>query len=340
MTEKVLVTGISGFIAKHVAFELLSKGYSVVGTVRSIAAEEQTRATLSTIGADLSRLSFIELDLGRDEGWAEAVQDIDYIQHIASPFPMELPKDREALVPEAVEGTLRVLKAALNEKVKRVVMTSSMVAMMYRPNRATKYRVGEADWTDPDWPALGAYVVSKTRSERAAWEFVGLMGAPKALTTVNPGFVLGPSLDDKLGTSIKVIEALMTGKYPAVPPATYPIVDVRDLANVQVKAMKTKMAAGRRLISAGESLSLKQIAKILKRSFPSYSRSIPTTELPGMMIRMAALVDPALKAVVPDIGCKLYAEREYVEKMLKQTFRSPEEAVVAAAQSLVDYDVV
>jgi dihydroflavonol-4-reductase len=336
MTDTVLVTGISGFIAKHVALALIRKGYDVRGTLRSKSRADEVRAAVANHGGDARRLSFIEADLGSDAGWAEAVRGCRYVQHVASPFPMAQPKDREALVPSARDGALRVLRAALDEGVERIVLTSSMVAMMYRPDRPAEVRVGEADWTDPEWGPLSAYIVSKTRAERAAWDFVAERRSRERLVVVNPGFVLGPPLDRTTGTSLDVVRLILTGKYPAVPPSAYPVVDVRDVADLHVAAM-TAHVGGRRLIAAAETRTMREMAITLRAAFADRAGRIPTRELPGLLVRAMSLFDPALKSVVPDIGTRPVADAAYVGELTGVTFRPADEAVRAAAQSLINH---
>lgn len=340
MKEQVLITGISGFIAKHIALKLLQEGYKVRGTLRTSAPAEKVRQTLQTHGADTSGLSFIEADLGSDAGWAEAARACAYVQHVASPFPMKQPRDRESLVPEARQGALRVLEAARAADVKRVVFTSSMVAMMYRADRANNITVTEDDWTDPSWNQLSAYIVSKTRAEKAAWDWADENGWKPRLTVVNPGFVLGPALDNKTGTSLDVIKLFMKGAYPAVPPVYYPVVDVRDLAELHIRAMTAQNVGGRRLIGAAETVSLRELGQILRDAFPNYAKKIPIRTLPGFVVRFMAIFDRALKSVIPDIGVKPVAENAYVMEMTGVSFRSAEEAVRAAGQSLIDYSLI
>jgi len=305
MNDQVLVTGISGFIAKHIALRLLQGGYRVRGTLRTPVRAEEVRRALQSHGADVSQLSFIEADLGSDSGWAEAAEGCAYIQHVASPFPMKQPRDRESLVPQARQGALRVLEAARKADVKRIVFTSSMVAMMYRANRPEKIEVKENDWTDPDWDRLSAYIVSKTRAEKSAWDWAKEKGWMQRLSVVNPGFVLGPALDGKTGTSLDVIRLIMEGAYPAVPPAHYPVVDVRDLAELHVRAMTAKDAGDRRLIGAAGTLSIVEMARILRSTFPDHAKKIPTRTLPGFLVKFMAIFDRSLKSVIPtSVSCR------------------------------------
>ncbi len=340
MNPTVLVTGIGGFIAKHVALELLNAGYKVRGTVREAAAADAVRRALALHGADLDRLSFVVADLDRDAGWQDAIAGCEFIQHVASPFPIKAPDDRESLVPAAREGTLRILRHGLKAGVSRIVETSSMVAMMYRADRAANITVSENDWSDPEWPSLSAYIVSKTRAERAAWEFLRAAGAENKLCTVNPGFVLGPLLDKRLGTSAEVIRLFMTGAYPAVPPVSFPVVDVRDLAAVHVRAMTSAATGGRRLIAAGETISMRDMAMMLRDAFPAHARHIPTRVLPPWLVRLLGRFDRQLRTLRSDLGVVPHADSAYVTNLTDVRFRPAREAVVAAGQSLIDYGVI
>jgi dihydroflavonol-4-reductase len=340
MTETVLVTGISGFIAKHVALALLREGYSVRGTLRSFSREEEVRKALAEAGRDEERLTLVEADLTSDQGWAEAVEGCTFVQHVASPFPMAQPRDREALVPAARDGALRVLRAAARADVARMILTSSMGAMMYRPDRPTQVSVGEGDWSDPDWKVLSPYFISKTRAEQAAWAWARDNDWTDRLTVVNPGFVLGPTLDGGTSTSLDVIKMVMTGAYPAFPPVSYPVVDVRDLADLHVSAMTAPRAGGRRLIGSGTTLSMQEMAGILKEKFPEFAKKIPTRSLPGLLARLLAVFDPNVRSVLPDLGVRPVAETGYVTEVTGVTFRPPEKALVAGARSLIEHGVV
>lgn len=315
------------------AASLLRAGYRVRGTLRSRAKAEQTAAALARAGLDASAVEFVEADLTHDAGWVEAASGVDYVQHIASPFPIRQPRDREALTPAAREGALRVIRASTSAK--RIVMTSSMVAMMYRQNRPPRVIVGEHDWTDAEWSVLSPYIVSKTRAERAAWNAVNAAGVPQRLVTVNPGFVLGPPLGAEANTSLQVIEMMLKGAYPAMPPVHFPVVDVRDLADIHVAAMTTPDAGGRRLIAAGETLSMQDMARILKQELPAQSGKVPTGALPAFAVRMLANFDPAVRTILADLGAVPAADSAYTTAITGVRFRSARESVVAAANALV-----
>lgn len=332
MAEKVLVTGISGFIAKHVALQLLQAGYEVRGTVRALNKADQVKRSLQAEGADVSRLSFAAADLTEDRNWDEAARDCIGVMHVASPLPIAQPRDRHALIPAARDGALRVIDAAKN--VNRIVMTSSIAAMMYRPDRPDIVTVGETDWTDLDWKPLSAYVVSKTAAEQEAWDAAVAGGFKHRLTTVNPGLVLGPPLDDDIGASLEMVRLFMKGAYPALPPASFPVVDVRDVAALHVRALETPETGGRRLIAAADTLTLRNLAHILREAFPDRAKKIPTATLPAFMVRALAIFDRNLASVVPDLGVEPHTDTGYVTDLTGLTFRSARDAVIDAAAAL------
>ena len=217
MINKVLLTGISGWIAKHTAIELLNAGYEVLGTIRNKNLVDQTKQTISKY-ASTEKLSFVELDLLKDDGWNEAAKGCRYIFHVASPFPMKVSSNRENLLPVAVDGTLRVLNAGLNAGVEQIIKTSSIVAMFRKPNRTNPYTFGENDWSDENWiEGVSDYFLSKTKAEKAAWRLMESKGLKNKLTTINPGGVFGDALDKKGGTSIEYIRQFMKGKFPGAP---------------------------------------------------------------------------------------------------------------------------
>ena len=343
MGEQVLVTGISGFIAQHIALDLLRRGYAVRGTVRNSDRIDDVRNLLQKSGADVSLLSFAEADLTSDANWREATTGCRYVQHVAAPFPIKQPRDREALVPAARGGALRVLQAAKETGAERVVFTSSMVTMMYRSGRPEipeTFSVSEDDWTDPEWKELSPYMVAKTRAEKAAWDWARKEDWSQRMTVVNPGFVLGPSLDTRLSTSVQVIQMILQGAYPAIPPVTFPVVDVRDLAALHVEAMTKTEAGGRRLVGAGDSMSLEQMASVLRDEFPEHAKKIPSRRLPAALARFISIFDRSLRSITPDLNVWPIANSGYVSDMTGISFRPAEDAVKAAADSLIGHRLV
>ncbi|MEP4051118.1 MAG: NAD-dependent epimerase/dehydratase family protein [Litorimonas sp.] len=338
MTDTVLVTGLSGFIASHVAAGLLAQGYAVRGTVRNKVKGERIVNTLSENGADTTKLELVEADLGEDAGWKDAVKDCRYVQHIASPFPLEAPSNREALVPAARAGAMRVVEQAIGAGAERVVMTSSMVSMMGQPGRGDHMHVKEEDWSDPDWRPLTAYPVSKTRAERAVWDYADAQNVKKRITTICPGLVFGPDTYDNGGASLAIIEGLFSGKFPMMPRIAYPIVDVRDCASLHIKAMTNADAGGRRLMAASNTLWISDISAILLEAYPK--AKLPTREMSNWLVKIAGIFDQSVKSIVPDVGTFHEADAAYVSALTSVIPRPAKDAVLAAAASLIENDKI
>jgi len=336
--DRVLVTGAGGFIAKHCVAELLRRGYRVRGSVRRPEAAAEIAAAVGVTDPD--RLDFATLDLTADDGWDAALRDCRYLMHVASPFPLKAPKDREALLAPARDGTRRALAAASRNGVARTVLTSSTAAILSGHRGRGGHVWTEADWSDVDSPTIQPYPLSKTLAERLAWDFVAADASGMELTAVNPGFVLGPALDRDVGTSAEIVQLFLKGAYPAVPRLSFPVVDVRDVALTHVAALESPQAAGERFICASDSLWLKDIGSILRAAFPAFGRKPPVRELPDFAVRLLALVDPNLRAASTELGEAKRASNAKAEAVLGIRFRPAEEAVVAMAQSLLDLGLV
>jgi dihydroflavonol-4-reductase len=334
MTDRVLVTGVSGFIGSHVTERLLAKGYDVRGTVRNKAKGSKIVDALAANGCDVSRLELVEANLASDAGWEEAVQDCRYIQHIASPLPLEAPKEREALVPEARAGAQRVLEHGFSAGAERIVLTSSIAAMMGQPGKGAKMTITEGDWSDPDWRRMSSYPISKTRAEKSAWAYVEAQGLKEKLTVINPGVVFGPDTYGNAGASLGILKAMMIGKFPRVPKMGVPLIDVRDCASIHVAAMTAKEAGGRRLLATGQSLWFKDIAAILKAQYPQL-KGLPKGEIPNFMVRVMALFDDRMQALLSDIGTFHEADAAYVSTLTHVLPRPAKEAILAGAESLI-----
>jgi dihydroflavonol-4-reductase len=332
---KVLVTGGSGFIGSHTILQLLAAGHEVRTTVRNLAREGEVRALLKEGGADPGpRLTFAAADLEKDDGWSAAVAGCDYVQHIASPFPAGVPKDENDLIRPAREGALRVLRAAKNAGVRRVVLTSSFAAIGYgHAEQAAPF--SEKDWTDPDGHGVTPYVKSKTLAERAAWEFTQKEGGPE-LSVVNPVGVFGPVLGRDYSTSILLVQRLMDGAMPGLPRMMFGVVDVRDVADLHLRAMADPAAKGERFLAvSGDFMSISEIAGTLRARLGEAARRVPSRELPNWLLKVAALRDPAVKQIIPELGKTRNATNEKARRLLGWSPRSPEDALVATAESLV-----
>ena len=337
--DLVLVTGGTGFIAQHCILALLARGHRVRTTVRSLARETQVRDYLRAGGIDAGeRLSFVAADLGTDAGWAQAVAGCRYVLHGASPTPSGDQVREEDWVRPAVDGNLRVLRAAREAGVKRVVLTSAIGAVcaghgpMSRP-------FDETDWSDLAGP-VAPYQKSKTLSERAAWDFIAREGGELELSAVNPVAVFGPVLGVDTSHSIQIVKRLMDGQ-PGCPKIATCVVDVRDVADLHLRAMTDPAARGERFIAiAGESLWMVDIARVLRRRLGPAARRAPTRELPNWLVRLLARSNPALRMTVPLLGRDMDATSAKARRLLGWTPRSSEEAIVAAAQSLLRLGMV
>lgn len=335
--ELVLVTGGSGFIGAHCIIQLIQAGYEVRTTVRRLAREAEVRAMLRQGGVEAGdRLSFVTADLNDDTGWPDAVAGCTYVLHVASPFPPALPRHEDELIIPAREGALRVLRAARDAGVKRVVLTSSYAAIGYgQPEQSQPY--DETNWTDPNGSDVRAYVKSKTLAERAAWDFIAREGGALELSVVNPVGVFGPVLGPDYSTSILLIQRLMDGAMPGCPRLWFGAVDVRDVAGMHITCMTHPAAKGERFLAvAGEFLSVVQYARILKRNMGAAGRRVPTLELPDFLVRLAAMRDPAVQQILPELGKRKNGTNAKARRVLGWEPRSNEECVVATAQSLID----
>lgn len=337
----VLVTGGSGFVGGHIILQLLAGGHQVRTTIRNLDQESGLRAMLGGAEGEIGRaLTFFAADLEKDDGWADAIAGCEYILHVASPFPSATPKHADQLIAPAREGTLRVLRAAALAGVRRVVMTSSFGAIGYgHPPQRVPF--DEANWANVDVPGISAYIKSKTLAERAAWAFVARDGGGMELTVINPVGVFGPVLGPHLSASTSIIKLLMDGDISRCPRLSFGAVDVRDVADLHIRAMTRPAAAGERFLAvAGECISMLDAAKLLRARLGAAADKVPTKEAPDWLLRLLAPFVPKLRAVVPDLGKVRQSSSEKARRLLGWSPRSNEEAIVATAESLVRHKLV
>jgi dihydroflavonol-4-reductase len=337
--ETVLVTGGSGFIASYCIIALLDKGYKVKATLRSLSRIEEVKQMLSVGGIrNFEQLSFVQADLSDEKSWTEAAKGCTYIIHPASPTPNPAAKHEDEFIIPAVNGVLFVLRAAKATGVKRVVLTSAFGAVCYGTHKKTAYT--EEDWSDLT-QNLPAYQKSKTLSEKAAWDFIATAGNGVQLAVVNPVGVLGPVLGADYSHSIQSIHGMLNGTIKGLPQMRFPYVDVRDVADLHVKAMEQPAANGQRfLATSGKALSMLDIATTLRSNLGAKATKVPVKELPSWLIRLFALFNPKLKLLVPHLGLVKEASHEKASRLLGWQPRSNKDAVVATAQSLIDQGLV
>ncbi len=337
----VLVTGGTGFLGGWCIATLLDRGYRVRTTIRDLAREGDVRSTVAAAGAGerLEALTVLAADLTSDAGWPEAVKECAYVLHVASPFPPSQPRDPDDLIVPARDGALRVLTAALDAGAERIVLTSSVAAVRNGgpPRNGTAYT--EDDWTDGDRTSLTPYTRSKTIAERAAWDLVREAGAEERLAVVNPGAIIGPALSDDRSFSLELIERLMKGAMPALPRLGFSLVDARDVAELELLAMTSPAAAGKRLIATDRFLWMAEIASILRDRLGAQAAKVPTRVAPNLLIKAVAIFDPSVRSFTGDLGRRV----EFSSQRARDLGWSPrpvEDSIVETARSLQEHDIV
>lgn len=333
--SRLLVTGGTGFVASHALLRLLADGHEVRTTVRHPDREAALRARLLRAGASIERLSVVVADLTADAGWADATRGCDYVWHVASPFPPGVPRHEDELIIPARDGTMRVMRAARDAGVRRVVLTSSFAAVGYgHPHREAPFT--EADWTDPQGPGVAPYIRSKVFAERAAWDFIAREGGALELSVINPVGIFGPVLDQHYASSIAMVAAMLAGKIPACPRIYFGIVDVRDVVDLHLRAMTSPLADGERFLAvASDCVPLIEVARILRRGLGTAGRRAPRLQLPDFVVRLGAWKSRTLRAVLPQLGRVRHVTGEKARRLLGWNPRSNEEAILATAETLL-----
>jgi dihydroflavonol-4-reductase len=339
--QPVLVTGASGFIAIHCIIQLLEQGYHVRGTLRSLNREKELRQTIAKFIQADDRLTFVQTDLLEDTGWAEALGGCEYVLHVASPFPMVTPKDENELIRPAKEGTLRVLRAAAENGIKRVVLTSSTAAIA-AGHPSSKTHFDESDWSLPDSPTIDPYAKSKTLAEAAAWDFMKSLpqGHPLELAVINPGYVLGPLPDTHQRTSGELVQQLLSGALPGLARIQFTGVDVRDVAVAHLAAMTTPEAAGQRFICVAEQFWIREAAVILNQHFEARGYKVKTTMLPSWVVYIAAIFIKPVRLVLHSLNKETHIDTARIRKTLLWKPRGLEETLVSMAESMIALKLV
>jgi nucleoside-diphosphate-sugar epimerase len=326
------VTGGSGFVGSWCVIGLLQQGYTVRTTVRHLGRESAVRAAIGKVVDLQNRLSFHAAELTSDTGWDAAASDCDYVLHVASPVAVSEPKNANELIVPARDGTRRVVGAALKAGVKRVVLTSSVAAAS---PRAGARESDETVWTDLADPKVSAYSRSKTLAERTAWDLIGASGGATTLATVNPSVVLGPVLSRDFSASVQLVQRLLSGRAPGLPRLGFSFVDVRDVADLHIRAMTAPEAAGQRFIAAGDFAWIADLAALLRARLGDAANKVPTRKVPDLVVRVAALFDKSLAGLAPRLGERRAFTSAKAQKMLGWRPRSLEETVLDCARSLI-----
>lgn len=340
MSENVLVTGGTGFVGAHIILQLLEKGFNVKTTLRSINSKNKVIDTLKTNGiTSFGNLAFVEADLSKDDHWDEAMEGCDYVLSVASPVFMTIPKDENEAIRPAVEGIIRILKAARNAGVKRVVMTSNFGAVGFS-NKNPDTVTTEVDWTDPNEKGLSIYEKSKLLAERAAWDFIKKEGGNLGFTTINPVAIWGPTLSAHISGSFVILEHLLAGK--AIPHLPLNIVDVRDVADLHIRAMTNPDASGQRFIaSADGQISMPEIAALLRNKRPGVAKKVSTKTIPDRFLYLAALFNKEAGEAALLLRVNRNVSNEKAKKILGwKPIANNEEVVLASIDSMVKFGII
>lgn len=336
MTQTVLVSGGSGYIAGFLIRQLVAEGWHVHTTVRSLAKEAAVRQVLAV---DNSRLKFFAADLSADTGWAEAMAGCSHVAHLASPLPAGVPKDANELIAPARDGALRALRAAHAAGVQRFVMTSSVAAIAYGRGRGV-HHFTEADWTDLSKPGISPYIQSKTIAERAARDWMAANGAGMEFCSINPSVVLGPVWSRDYSASVVIVKKLLNGSLRACPDIGFGVVDVRDVADLHVRALTTPGLAGERFIASGRFMKLREMADLLRAQLGAQGHKVPQRNVPDWLVRLAALFNPVARAVVGELGSVRNQSAAHAKAVLGWQTRPEEQSVLDTARCLIELGIV
>lgn len=344
MTDKewVLVTGGNGFVAIHIIYQLLQKGYHVRTTVRSLNKKKKILETLQANGIkSKEKLSFIQAELTKDDHWAEAMQGCQYVLSVASPVFFDIPKNEAEAMRPAREGIIRILRFARNAGVKRVIMTSNFGAVGFSQtdkNRETT----EADWTDPHLKGLSVYEKSKILAEMAAWNFIKKEGGALELVTINPVAIFGPSLNEHISGSLNILKHLLDGSMKRIPPVPLNLVDVRDVADLHIRAMENPDAKGHRFIATADGeVSIPEMAKFLMETKPDMAAKVSKKTIPAWMIRWAALFNAKAKegAMLMNINRKV-SNAKARSILGWKPIGTNEEIILASVESMIKFNII
>jgi len=342
MSKTVLLTGGTGFVGTHIILQLLQGGYKVKTTLRSLKSKDKVIDTLKANGIKtFDNLEFVKADLSKDDNWEEAMKHCEYVLSVASPVFFTIPKDENEMMRPAVDGIIRILKAAKNANVKRVVMTSNFGAVGFS-NKNSNIVTTEEDWTDLNEKGLSAYEKSKLLAERAAWDFIKKEGGNLEFATINPVAILGPSLSNHISGSFGLLKHLLDGSMKAIPNIPLNIVDVRDVADLHIRAMTNPNANGQRFIASSDGqISLPEIGELVKNSNPNMAKKVPAKTLPNWIIYFAALFNNQAKEAALLLRMNRNVSNSKAKKILGwKPIANKEEAILASLKSMIEYEIL
>lgn len=333
--KKVLVTGATGFIGLHCIHQLLNQGYAVNGSLRSPKRKDEIIEALKNKNTPIENLNLFVFNLTEDNGWDEGMQGCDYLLHIASPLSVKA-YDDDFFVKPAVAGVKRAFKFAKKHNIKKVVLTSSVAAIIETDEE--KEYFDENDWSDINCREISSYAKSKTMAERAAWDFIKEHQNPFELAVINPALVTGPSLTGDLGESNKAIEMVVTGKMPVAIPINFGFVDVRDVATAHILAMQNESSNGERFALSEKDLSYKEIAKILR---DNGFKKAPRISVPIWIAKFLANFNKELKIAVPFMGkTRSLSKTSKAKDVLGWEPRPAEESIIDVANQIKEMGLI
>jgi nucleoside-diphosphate-sugar epimerase len=338
MAENILVTGGTGFVAMHIILQLLQKGYNVKTTLRSMNGKDKVIDTLRANGiAALDNLTFVKADLSTDDNWDKAMTDCRYVLSVASPVFFTVPKNEDEVIRPALDGIVRVLKAARNANVERVVMTSNFGAVGFS-NKNKNTITTEEDWTHTDEKGLSVYEKSKLLAERAAWDFIKKEGGGLEFVTINPVAIFGPSLGNHFSGSFSLID----GSMKVVPNISLNIVDVRDVADLHIRAMTNPGANGQRFIaSADGQISMLEITALIKKENLEFAKKVSAKILPDWLVTLAALFGTHAKEGALLLEINRNVSNEKAKKILGwKPIADNEEIIRASLNSMIKFGII
>jgi len=338
----VLVTGGTGFVAMRIILQLLQQGYNVRTTVRNInSAEKVITVMRANRISNLEQLTFIEAELTNDDNWEQAMKGCKYVLSVASPVFFEVPKDEKEAIRPAIDGILRVLKFASKAGVKRVVMTSNFGAVGFSQTDKTR-ETTEEDWTDVNVKGLSVYEKSKTLAEKAAWNFIRKEGGSLEFATINAVAIYGPALDEHISGSFHLITNLLSGEMKLVPNIALNVVDVRDVADLHIRAMTTPEAAGQRFIAMADGqITLPEIATLLKNKLPEVSQKVSLKKLPDFIVKTGALFNDRAREGALFLNMNRNVSNAKAKKILDwKPLSNREETILAAVESMIKYHII